>query len=111
MAAAHHADRAAKSEGVKIVKMNFSEKDLYAARIERLAEIKADLDKTLPANLVHLVDVASMLGLSETNKVTRRARKLKIKLYTARRENHPSHKMALCVTEEDAALLIRSYYE
>ena len=110
MGGTHSPGGTAKSASVKVVKMNFSEDDLRSAQLARLAEIRAECERNIPDNLVHLCDLAQMLGLSETNKVTRRAKKLKIKTYLTRRGDS-NNKHALCVTEADAEKIIRSYYE
>ena len=110
MGGTHSQGGTAKSASIKVVKLNVSEDDLKAAQIARLAEIQAECERNIPTNLVHLCDIAQMLGLSETNKVTRRAKKLKIKTYLTRRGDS-NNKHALCVTEEDAERIIRSYYE
>ena len=108
MGGTHSPGGTAKSASVKVVKLNVSEDDLRAAQLARLAEIQAECERNIPSNLVYLCDITHMIGLSDTNKVTRRAKKLGIKTHIARRGS--DNRFALCVTEEDAAELIRSYY-
>ena len=110
MGGSHHAERITKSEGVKVVKMNFSEDDLYKSRISRLTEIKKQIEKTIPENTVFLSDLVDLAGVSETTKISGRARKLNIEIYSKRRGGQ-HNKPGLCVTESDAEKILRSFYE
>lgn len=107
MASSHNAERISKSEGVKVVKMNFTEEDLRAAKIARLEEIKAECLKA-NGSVVYLTEI-SQIVMMQTDSIKNKAKKLGIKIFS---RNNPSskNKPSLCISEEDAEKLMRSIY-
>lgn len=110
MATAHNAERASKSADLKVVKMELSEEDIRNAALDRLREIQRECEKTLPASTVFLSDIAEIVGVSASVHVQNRAKAIGVKTYMKRKGDR-HNKPALCVSEEDAGKLIRSYYE
>lgn len=104
-----HAGRTAKSAGVKIVKMNFSDDDLHQARLQRLAEIKSECEKQTPSDVVFLSELSGLLNLN-VNTISTRSKKLGITLYLKNRGGQ-NNKKSLCISADDAEKLIRSHYE
>lgn len=109
MAAGDHADRTAKSAGVKIVKMNFSEDDLHRARLQRLAEIRDECEKKGPSDAVFLSEISELINLN-INTIVNRAKKLGITLYLKNRGGANNRK-SICLSAADAEKIIRSHYE
>lgn len=110
MASARNEERITKSEGVKIVKMKLSEDDIRNAAVDRLREIQRELESALPASIVFLTDMADMMGFANTTPIQRRAKNMKISIYT-KRQSGSKNKASLCVSEEDAEKIMRSLYE
>lgn len=110
MAASHNALRAAKSANIKIVKMALTEEDIESASLDRLREVQRECEMALPKNTVFLIDIADIIGITNSTHIQSRAKKLGIKMHSRRRGGQ-HNKPALCVSEEDAEKIIRSYYE
>lgn len=110
MAASHNAERVAKSADLKVVKMSLTEDDIQNAALDRLREIQRECEKAIPDNTVFLMDVIEMIGVSTPACVHRRAEKLGVKTYMKRRGGK-FNKFSVCVSEEDAERIIRSFYE
>lgn len=109
MASPHNAERITKSEGVKIIKMQFDEGDLEKARLARLVEIREECEKRHPVDYVFLIDIMHIIKIN-VNTITTRAKKLGISTYLKNRGG-VSNKKALCVSAADAERIIRDYYE
>jgi hypothetical protein len=89
--------------------MNFSDEDLRAARLTRLAEIKAECEKEYPKDFVFLKDIEGLIGM-DTNAIKIRAVRMGIKIFI-RNRTESKNKQALCVSSADAEKIIRAYYE
>ena len=101
-------NRVVKSRGAEVVKMQFSESDLRAAKIARLEEIKNECTRA-NESIVFLTEISRVIGM-QTDTIKLRAQKLKIKVL---RRNNPAsdNKMSLCVSDDDAEQLIRDFYK
>lgn len=110
MAVSHNAERTAKSADLKVVKMDLSEDDINNSALDRLREVQKKCESVLPASTVFLADIADILGVPAPVDVRRRASRLGLQTYTKRRGGR-YNKPALCVSEEDAEKIIRSYYD
>ena len=101
-------NRTIESRGAEVVKMQFSESDLRAAKIARLSEIKAECEQE-HKSIVFLTDIAAVAG-RQTDTIKNRAEKLGIKLI---KRNNPDscNKIAWCMNDADAERIIRSLYQ
>lgn len=101
-------NRVIESRGVEVIKMQFSESDLRAAKIAWLEEIKNECARA-NESIIFLTEIAKVVGV-QTDTIKLRAKKLKIEVL---RRNNPAsdNKMSLCVSDDDAEQLIRDFYK
>jgi hypothetical protein len=98
----------AKSAGVTIVKMNFSEDDLRAAKIKRLEEIKNECAAETES-IIFFTEIESVIGLG-ADTIKKRAVKMGVKIFSRNNPN-TGNKRSGCVNEEDAEKIIRACFQ